>query len=56
MAEVKIPGIEGLKFRTTLGLDFTQGNNGAILPKGLTAAMPLLFYCCQSAITTRIIG
>lgn len=26
--EVKIPGIQGLKYRANLGLDFIQGNNG----------------------------
>jgi TonB-linked SusC/RagA family outer membrane protein len=33
--EIKIPWIEGLKFRTTLGLDFMQDNNGAFTAQGV---------------------
>lgn len=33
--EVKIPGVEGLKFRTTLGLDFRQSNNGSYTADGV---------------------
>jgi len=38
--EVKIPWIEGLKFRTTLGLDFMQDNNGSYTAEGIGATNP----------------
>lgn len=42
-AEVKIPGIEGLKYRANLGLDFVQSNNGKYTGVGIgssTATTP----------------
>ena len=42
-AEVKIPGIEGLKYRANLGLDFVQSNNGKYTGVGVgssTATTP----------------
>jgi TonB-linked SusC/RagA family outer membrane protein len=38
--EVKIPWIEGLKFRTTLGLDFMQDNNGSYTAEGIGSNNP----------------
>lgn len=36
--EVKIPWVEGLKFRTTLGLDFIQANNGNYTAEGINSS------------------
>jgi TonB-dependent starch-binding outer membrane protein SusC len=33
--EVKIPGIEGLKYRATIGLDFVQTNEGSYTAEGV---------------------
>ena len=38
--EVKIPGIEGLKYRVTLGLDFSQDNNGSYTAEGIGSNNP----------------
>ncbi len=38
--EVKIPWIEGLKFRTTVGLDFVQRNNGNYTGEGIGSTNP----------------
>ena len=38
--EMKIPGIEGLKYRTTLGLDFNQYNNGSYTAEGVGSNNP----------------
>ncbi len=38
--EAKIPGIEGLKFRTTVGLDFMQSNNGSYTAEGIGSSNP----------------
>lgn len=36
--EVKIPGVEGLKYRLNLGLDFIQSNNGKFTGVGIGSA------------------
>jgi TonB-linked SusC/RagA family outer membrane protein len=36
--EVKIPWIEGLKYRVNLGLDFIQGNNGNYTAEGVNSS------------------
>jgi len=38
--EVKIPGIQGLKYRATLGLDFMQENNGSYTAEGVGSNNP----------------
>jgi TonB-linked SusC/RagA family outer membrane protein len=38
--EVKIPGVEGLKYRATLGLDFRQNNNGSYTAEGIGSSNP----------------
>jgi TonB-linked SusC/RagA family outer membrane protein len=38
--EMKIPGIQGLKYRTTLGLDFMQYNNGSYTAEGIGSNNP----------------
>ncbi len=38
--EVRIPWVEGLKFRTTLGLDFIQDNNGNYTAEGIGSVNP----------------
>ncbi|HPJ77187.1 MAG: TonB-dependent receptor [Prolixibacteraceae bacterium] len=38
--EVKIPGIEGLKYRATLGIDFQQSNNGSYTAEGINSSNP----------------
>lgn len=38
--EVKIPGIEGLKYRATVGLDFMQSNNGSYTAEGINSNNP----------------
>lgn len=38
--EVRIPWVEGLKFRTTLGLDFIQTNNGSYTAEGVNSNNP----------------
>jgi TonB-linked SusC/RagA family outer membrane protein len=38
--EAKIPGIEGLKYRATLGLDFMQDNNGSYTAEGIGSNNP----------------
>jgi TonB-linked SusC/RagA family outer membrane protein len=38
--EVKVPWIQGLKFRTTLGLDFMQNNNGSYTADGIGSNNP----------------
>jgi len=35
--EVKIPGVEGLKYRANVGLNYRQGNNGSFTGRGVTA-------------------
>lgn len=39
-AEVKIPGIEGLKYRANLGLDYRQSNQGDYTGRGINSATP----------------
>ena len=38
--EVKIPWVEGLKYRVNLGLDFLQGNNGDYTGQGINSSTP----------------
>ena len=38
--EVKIPGVEGLKYHVNLGLDFIQGNNGNFSAEGVNNVNP----------------
>ncbi len=38
--EVKVPWIKGLKYRTTLGLDFMQNNNGSYTADGVNSDNP----------------
>jgi TonB-dependent SusC/RagA subfamily outer membrane receptor len=38
--EVKIPWVEGLKYRATLGLDFRQNNNGSYTAEGINSNNP----------------
>lgn len=38
--EVKIPGVEGLKYRVNLGLDFIQSNNGNYTAAGVNNVNP----------------
>ncbi|MCW0481545.1 TonB-dependent receptor [Gaoshiqia sediminis] len=38
--EAKIPWIEGLKYRATLGLNFTQANNGNYTAEGINSSTP----------------
>lgn len=38
--EAQIPWIKGLKYRTTLGVDFTQSNNGSYTAEGVTSNNP----------------
>lgn len=38
--EAKIPGIEGLKYRATVGLDFMQSNNGSYTAEGIGSNNP----------------
>ena len=38
--EVKIPWVEGLKYRVNLGLDFIQSNNGYFTGQGVNAVNP----------------
>lgn len=38
--EVKIPGVEGLKYRVNLGLNYRQSNNGAFTGAGINSATP----------------
>ncbi|MCX6321203.1 MAG: TonB-dependent receptor [Bacteroidia bacterium] len=38
--EVKIPWVEGLKYRATLGLDFRQNNNGSYTAEGINSSNP----------------
>ncbi len=38
--EVKVPGIEGLKYRANLGLDFIQNNNGNYTGMGIGSSTP----------------
>jgi len=38
--EAKIPGIRGLKYRATLGLDFMQDNNGSYTAEGIGSNNP----------------
>lgn len=39
-AEVKIPGIEGLKYRANVGLNFRQSNDGAFTGEGINNVNP----------------
>ncbi|MFD2034784.1 SusC/RagA family TonB-linked outer membrane protein [Belliella marina] len=39
-AELKIPGIEGLKYRANLGLDYRQTNNGEFTARGVNSPNP----------------
>ena len=39
-AEVKIPGVEGLKYRATLGADFVQNNTGNYTAEGINSSNP----------------
>lgn len=39
-AEVKIPGVEGLKYRANLGMDFIQSNNGNFTGVGVGSSTP----------------
>jgi len=38
--EVKIPGVEGLKYRANVGVNYRQGNNGSFTGRGVTATNP----------------
>jgi len=38
--EVKIPGVDGLKYRANLGLDFIQSNNGNYTGEGIGSSTP----------------
>ena len=38
--EVKIPGVQGLKYRFNLGLDFVQNNNGQFTAPGVGSSNP----------------
>ncbi|MBC9797396.1 SusC/RagA family TonB-linked outer membrane protein [Sinomicrobium weinanense] len=38
--EVRIPGVEGLKYRVNLGLDYRQSNEGAYTGRGINSANP----------------
>lgn len=38
--EAKIPGVEGLKYRATIGLDFMQSNNGSYTAEGINSSNP----------------
>ncbi|MBW8333754.1 MAG: TonB-dependent receptor [Prolixibacteraceae bacterium] len=38
--EAKIPGIEGLKYRATFGLDFMQSNDGEYTAEGVNSSNP----------------
>ena len=38
--EVRIPWVEGLSFRSTLGLDFMQSNNGNYTAEGINSSNP----------------
>lgn len=38
--EAQIPWVKGLKYRTTLGLDFTQANNGSYTAEGVNSNNP----------------
>ncbi|WP_137402267.1 SusC/RagA family TonB-linked outer membrane protein [Echinicola rosea] len=38
--EFKIPGVEGLKYRVNLGLDYRQSNQGEYTGKGINSANP----------------
>lgn len=38
--EVSIPGIEGLKYRANLGLNYRQSNNGSYTGRGINSANP----------------
>ena len=38
--EAKIPGIEGFKYRATVGLNFMQSNNGSYTAEGITSSNP----------------
>jgi TonB-dependent starch-binding outer membrane protein SusC len=38
--EVKIPGVEGLKYRATLGADFVQNNTGNYTAEGINSSNP----------------
>jgi TonB-linked SusC/RagA family outer membrane protein len=39
-AEVKIPGVEGLKYRTNVGLNYRQANNGQYTGQGVFSGTP----------------
>ena len=39
-AEIKIPGVEGLKYRTNLGLDYRQVNGGSFAAQGVNSVNP----------------
>lgn len=39
-AEVKIPGVDGLKYRANLGLNYRQSNGGGFTGQGITASNP----------------
>ncbi|MCH7402018.1 SusC/RagA family TonB-linked outer membrane protein [Belliella kenyensis] len=39
-AELKIPGVEGLKYRANLGLDYRQTNNGEFTGRGVGSPNP----------------
>ena len=38
--EAKIPWVKGLKYRATLGLNFTQANNGSYTSEGINSSNP----------------
>src|SRR5690606_16198139 len=38
--EVKIPGIEGLKYRANIGLNYRQSNDGSFTGEGINATNP----------------
>ncbi|MCB2379844.1 TonB-dependent receptor [Hymenobacter sp. BT635] len=39
-AEVKMPGVEGLKYRVNLGVNYRQGQGGSYTGQGITAVNP----------------
>lgn len=48
-AEVKIPGVDGLKYRTNLGIDYRQSNQGSYTGRGINSANP-------STLSTAAVG
>ncbi|WP_407427471.1 SusC/RagA family TonB-linked outer membrane protein [Arcticibacter sp.] len=38
--EFKVPGVDGLKYRANVGLNYRQSNNGSFVGRGITSANP----------------